>query len=83
MFPFFVLVGVFLLAVFYLLPSAKSSSLECPQRTEVYRVRTGDTCWDIAKQHGVTVQELANANGFSGGLDCERLLAGQAICVPV
>ncbi|WP_031514212.1 M23 family metallopeptidase [Desulfofalx alkaliphila] len=47
--------------------------------TTVYRVKPGDTLWDLANRHGISVARLAAANG----LDSEsRLYVGQAIDLP-
>lgn len=44
-----------------------------------YVVRAGDTLWDIAVAHGITLPELEEANP---GLDASSLHAGQGIQVP-
>lgn len=43
-----------------------------------YRVRRGDSLWDIARAHGTTVDELRDANGLRGS----RIFVGQVIDVP-
>jgi len=45
-----------------------------------YVVVSGDTCLAIALRHGVTLDELAAANGLS---DCSFLRLGQVLYVPV
>src|SRR5690606_4475842 len=42
---------------------APEEVVELPASIE-YRVRRGDTLWDIARKHGVTVEELKSANGL-------------------
>ena len=44
-----------------------------------YRVRTGDSLWKIARAHGVTVDEIRDANGMRG----TTIFAGQLIDVPL
>jgi hypothetical protein len=44
-----------------------------------YRVRRGDSLWDIAKSHGTTVDRLRQENNLRGS----RIYAGQLLKVPV
>lgn len=44
-----------------------------------YRVRGGDSLWDIAKRHGTSVTQLKLANGMSSS----RLKPGQVLEIPV
>lgn len=79
--PFLLLVVLFLLLVWrFFGPSWSSTPFACPDGTEVYRVKTGDTCWAIAERVGSSVQELVEMNE---GLECEALRAGAGVCVPV
>ncbi|MHB1312015.1 MAG: DUF5715 family protein [Gemmatimonadaceae bacterium] len=43
-----------------------------------YVVRPGDTLWDIAREHDVTVQAIVRANG----LDESTILPGQELLIP-
>ncbi len=43
-----------------------------------YRVRRGDTLWDIARAHGTTVERLRGANGLRRA----RIVAGQTLKLP-
>jgi len=45
----------------------------------LYGVRSGETCFGIARKFDVTVTELRNANP---GLDCDQLQVGQILCIP-
>ena len=45
---------------------------------EEYRVRNGDSLWDIAKAHGTTVDRLKQENNLRGS----RIFAGQLLKVP-
>ncbi len=44
-----------------------------------YTVRTGDSLWNIARDHGTTVTELKQVNGIDGN----RIYVGQVIDVPL
>jgi membrane-bound lytic murein transglycosylase D len=57
-------------------PAPASSVVAGPQ---VHTVRAGDTLWGIARTHGVTVPELAAANGIGTQT---RLALGTRITVP-
>lgn len=58
--------------------------VETPAETAVapttvqYRVRPGDTLWDIARRHGISVDELKSVNGLAGA----RIVAGQTLALP-
>lgn len=47
-------------------------------RSEYY-VRRGDSLWEIARDHGTTVEQLRSANSLDGS----RIYAGQRLMVPV
>lgn len=44
-----------------------------------YRVRSGDSLWRIARQHGISVDDLKRYNGIRGN----QIFAGQVIDVPL
>jgi LysM repeat protein len=52
-----------------------------PDRSETgrYRVRSGDSLWDVARAHGTTVGALRATNQLRGS----RIRAGQTLVVPV
>lgn len=52
---------------------------DCPEGTVPYVVEQGDTCWEIAKKNGVTVDDLLKKNA---DLDCEAMMINDRICVP-
>ena len=79
--PFFLLVSVFLLALFRFLGSAATlTPLACSENSVQYLVESGDSCWAIANDHGATVADLMRLNQ---GMDCSLLKDGSKICVPV
>lgn len=43
-----------------------------------YRVRRGDSLWEIARRHGTSVQELKQANEMRSS----RIVAGQVLVIP-
>ena len=83
LFPFFMIIIVALLLVWRLVgPRTLDSSPEvtfCTGNTTAYRVKSGDTCWDVSQGHGLTLKQLREANP---GLDCERLTPGEILCLP-
>ncbi|MGE5527568.1 MAG: LysM peptidoglycan-binding domain-containing protein, partial [Patescibacteria group bacterium] len=53
--------------------------VSCPGGT-VYTIQAGDTLFALAARFGTTVQAILAANP---GLDPNRLMIGQQICIPV
>ena len=47
--------------------------------TAEYYVRRGDSLWEIARDHGTTVDALRSSNDLRGS----RIYAGQVLTVPV
>jgi len=45
-----------------------------------YRLRPGDTLWELSRRHGTPVQAIAELNGIT---DARRLRPGQELAVPV
>ncbi len=78
---FFLLIGVFLLGVFWFMGFTIQPSTPPPAcgHRPSHTVEPGDTCWDIAKGNGISLDELRGANE---GLDCDRLSVGSIVCLP-
>lgn len=57
--------------------SARATVTEPPG--EAYTVRPGDTLWSIARNHGSSVDEVAEVNGLT---DAEPLRVGQVLFIP-
>jgi membrane-bound lytic murein transglycosylase D len=58
--------------------SAPAAPTAHPQNQTVYRVRTGDTLYNIARKFGTTVDALRRANGIRGS----RIYPGDMIKIP-
>ncbi|OLN96977.1 hypothetical protein CCHL11_07443 [Colletotrichum chlorophyti] len=78
---FFVIIGLFLILVTWWLYRTPSSGEEpqCGQQAVPYKVHKGDTCWGIAEEHKMSVEDLVKAND---GLNCDKLQIGSSICLP-
>ncbi|KZV62014.1 carbohydrate-binding module family 50 protein [Peniophora sp. CONT] len=81
MFPFFLIIIVFLLLVFRLVHPSQSTPPRnpCTNGTVPTTIVSGDTCWNIAKAHGCSLDDLATLNP---GVQCEKLQLGSSLCVP-
>ncbi|HEX8394618.1 MAG TPA: DUF5715 family protein [Longimicrobium sp.] len=63
----------------------RTASAETPRRpaaprarSSTYRVREGDSLWDIARRHNLTVERLRTANDMRS----TRIVAGQVLIIP-
>ncbi|KAF8633586.1 hypothetical protein AX15_001379 [Amanita polypyramis BW_CC] len=83
LFPFFLLIAGVLLLVWRLVlsPSLTASSAKlCPKpQTVPYLIQPGDTCWEVSKAHGCSVEELKDLNAK---VQCDKLVPGNLVCVP-
>lgn len=79
--PFFLLIGVVLLLVWKLTHSGWSTPPSpCPANaTTPYMIQPGDYCWDIARSHNCTLEELESLNP---AVDCGTLRPGAIVCLP-
>ena len=71
----FVVIGILILAG---LTQARVEGKTFP-RSLSYEVRRGDTLWSISRRYGLTVDELAEANGID---DVSHLRVGQVLTIP-
>jgi len=82
LFNFFLIIGVFFIGLVWYLHGLVGSNYEipamCKDVSEAYKVKTGDTCWDIAQSRGLDLSELLKEND---GLDCNKLVVGSTICI--
>ena len=60
-------------------PSGAALTQEKQQDGPVYVVQEGDTLWSIAQRFGVSVDDLANANGIQ---NASLLKAGDKLVIP-
>ncbi|HSG40272.1 MAG TPA: DUF5715 family protein [Thermoanaerobaculia bacterium] len=58
--------------------SSKSKVAKASSRSKKYKVGRGDTLWDIAQRHGVSVTTIKKANGIRSS----RLHPGQTLSIP-
>lgn len=79
MFPFFVLIGLFLLGVWKIVTPSSPYSIDCKGKSIGYKVQAGDSCWSVADAHKIDVEDLKHMNP---SLDCDPLVTGKEICVP-
>ncbi|KAG7451939.1 uncharacterized protein BT62DRAFT_926138, partial [Guyanagaster necrorhizus] len=82
LFPFFLIIAVILLLVWRLIlsPGLSVPKSPCLQDMQAYWVQAGDSCWEIANRHGYTLEEL---RGWNSEVECESLMPGTTICLPV
>lgn len=80
---FGVLIGLSLLLLFWFLHRSAASDMDtgyvvsCAGRSVT--VQKDDTCWGLAKNGGISVDDLLGENL---GLDCKKLSIGSTICLP-
>jgi LysM repeat protein len=55
------------------------STKPCPEGSSDYYIKSGDTCWQITKTYGCTLDRMLDVNS---GLNCDVLRVGEKICVP-
>jgi len=81
LFPFILLVAVALLLVFRLVGPihTQPSTKVCAEGSSDYYIKSGDTCWQICKTYGCSLDRMLD---FNSGLNCDTLHPGQKICVP-
>lgn len=79
---FFLILGLFLLGVFWYMHIMAGKTPEappCEDPSVPYVIGRGDTCWAIAKDHGLSVDDLLRGNK---GISCDNLQTGTVICLP-
>ncbi|KAL2201980.1 hypothetical protein CC79DRAFT_158715 [Sarocladium strictum] len=78
---FGVIIGVFLLLLFWFLRvnASHSSIVRCTEGTSKYTIKPDDTCWAIAQAKGIDIKDILT---YNKGVDCENLVIGSAMCLP-
>lgn len=56
-----------------------NANQHCPAGSTSYTIRSGDTFYNIARTHGISLDALIAANP---GVNPDRLFIGQVICIP-
>ncbi|KAH7082489.1 hypothetical protein FB567DRAFT_594962 [Paraphoma chrysanthemicola] len=86
--PFALAVLVFLLVMFKLVDGGfgmtwapRREVLNCANGTSQIQVQTGDSCWRLGQEYGVSVDELKRIAG-NEKIECDKLRMLQGICVP-
>jgi hypothetical protein len=89
LFNFFMIIGLFLIGVFFFLRATAGSpdthkqleKMKCGngERLTPYTVASGDTCWAIAETRGWSVQALVRENA---NINCDSLQVGDTVCIP-
>jgi len=76
-----VLLFVWRFAMGHSAPPIHQFCVDGPNTTR-YTVVKGDSCWEVANQHGITLDDLRNET-LNPGLDCGKLRPGDILCLPV
>ncbi|KAJ4324063.1 hypothetical protein N0V84_004029 [Fusarium piperis] len=83
---FMVLIGLCLFGMFWFFHRSGGTPTEepmplpnCQHTTTPYWIKSGDTCWDIANSHGISVDDLLKENAE---ISCDTLKPKQRICLP-
>ena len=79
MFPFFLIIAVFLLLLWHFAPSGSPPMPSCPPNGLPYRIQGGDTCWGLAQISQCTLEALKELNPK---MDCSKLMPRDWICLP-
>lgn len=81
--PWMLLVMTVLLCIFWLVDSGEPAppAVECGEGMVKYAIVKGDTCWSIAKEHGMTLDDFL-ASVKPQIKSCSSLRPAQMICLP-
>jgi len=81
-FPFFLLIAVVLLLIWRLVVHPTSSAPPpppCPDKTTPYWIKSGDSCWEVARVHGCSLEQFKAINPK---VECDKLMPGRRVCLP-
>ncbi|KAF8215657.1 carbohydrate-binding module family 50 protein [Mycena galopus ATCC 62051] len=81
LFPFFLLIGVVLLLVWRLIlsPGLAPPKNPCSPDATKYLVEPGDSCWEISRTHGCSLDDFMELNKK---INCDALTPGTTVCLP-
>ena len=81
LFPFFLIIAVVLLLVWRLLvsPGLSTPTRKCPEGTSSYWAQPGDSCWEISRKNGWSLDKFKEINP---AVVCDPLIPGTSVCLP-
>lgn len=81
LFPFFLIIAVVLLLVWRLVvsPGLRTPAKVCPEGTSPHWIRPGESCWELSRQHGWSLEKFKEANAK---VVCDPLIPGTSVCLP-
>jgi hypothetical protein len=81
LFPFFLIIAVVLLLVWRLIvsPGLWTPAKVCPEGTSSHWIQPGDSCWEISRQRGWSLEKFKEANPK---VVCDPLMPGTLVCLP-
>ena len=83
MMPFLLLVLLVPVLVFRMLPRGSTPTIvDCGEGAQAVFVNQGDSCWSIAEEHGMSLEEFMDFNKEREvDIECETLDVGKRVCV--
>jgi len=81
LFPFFLIIAVVLLLVWRLVvsPGLSTPTRKCPEGTSSYWAQPGDSCWEISRKNGWSLDKFEEVNPT---VVCDPLMPGTSVCLP-
>jgi len=81
LFPFFLIVAVVLLLIWRLIlsPGLSTPTKKCPEGTASHWIQPGDSCWELSREHGWTLEKFKEINPR---VVCDPLMPGTSVCLP-
>jgi len=81
LFPFFLIIAVVLLLIWRLVvsPGLWTPAKVCPEGTSSHWIRPGESCWELSRQHGWSLEKFKEVNPK---VVCEPLMPGTSVCLP-
>ena len=81
LFPFFLIIAVVLLLIWRLIvsPGLSATTRKCPEGTSSYWAQPGDSCWEISRKNGWSLDKFEEVNPT---VVCDPLMPGTSVCLP-